>query len=100
MIVFLVTGAQTVSSAARTFGEGSTPYMVDRVNCNGSEEILAECSHLGVNIHNCRKFQEAGVRCGKNKSPHTFSVSSVGSCTNEKKVYSVTELEYTFLLTF
>ena len=59
-------------SAAQMFGEGSTPYMVDRVNCSGSEEILAECSHLGVNVHNCRKFQEAGVRCGKNKLPCIF----------------------------
>ena len=88
-IVFLVTGAQIVSSAAQLFGEGSTPYMIDRVNCSGSEEILAECSHLGVNVHNCRRLQEAGVRCGKNTSRHTFSVSSVGSCTNEKKVFNL-----------
>ena len=67
LIVFLVTGAQTVSFAALIFGEGSTPYMIDRVNCSGSEEILAECSHLGVNVHNCTRSQEAGVRCGKNK---------------------------------
>ena len=68
MIVFLVTGAQTVPFAGIIFGEGSTPYMIDRVNCSGSEEILAECSHLGINVHNCRRLQEAGVRCGKNKS--------------------------------
>ena len=67
-IVFLVTGAQIILSAAQLFGEGSTPYMIDRVNCSGSEEILAECSHLGVNVHNCGWAQEAGVRCGKNKS--------------------------------
>ena len=75
--------------AGLIFGEGSSPYMVDRVNCSGSEEILANCSHLGVNVHNCGSSQEAGVRCGKNKSPHTFSVSSVGSFTNEKKVINL-----------
>ena len=71
-IDILFTDAQTVLSAAQTFGAGSTPYMVSRVNCSGSEELLAECSHLGVNVHNCRKSQEAGVRCGKNMLPYTL----------------------------
>ena len=90
-INILLTDAQTVLSAAQRFGAGSTPYMVSKVNCTGSEELLAECSHLGVNVHNCGRSQEAGVRCGKNTLPYTFSVFSV--------VISH-QLELTLLLTF
>ena len=42
-INILLTDAQTVLSAAQRFGAGSTPYMVSKVNCTGSEELLAEC---------------------------------------------------------
>ena len=40
--------------------------MISQVNCNGSEEMLAECLHGGVNVHRCHRFQEAGVICGEN----------------------------------
>ena len=45
------------------FGAGSGPIHYDEVICNGTEERLAECFHLGIGIHNCNHSQDAGVVC-------------------------------------
>jgi len=52
--------------ASQFFGKGSRPYMLSQVNCSGLEETLAECQSRGVNVHDCRSLQEAGVKCGEN----------------------------------
>ena len=45
------------------FGEGSGPIHYDDVACNGTEARLADCSHLGIGIHNCDHIEDAGVVC-------------------------------------
>ena len=45
------------------FGAGSGPIHYDDVVCNGTETRLADCSHLGIGIHNCVHSEDAGVQC-------------------------------------
>ena len=44
-------------------GEGSGPIFMDDVNCAGTELRLADCSHNGINVHNCYHIEDAGVAC-------------------------------------
>ena len=45
------------------FGEGSGPYHLSSVGCNGHESNLTECSHSAIGFHNCLPGNDAGVRC-------------------------------------
>ena len=45
------------------FGAGSGPIYYDDVACNGTEARLADCSHLGIGVHNCVHSEDAGLVC-------------------------------------
>ena len=45
------------------FGQGSGPIWLDSVTCSGSETILPNCGHLGINITGCAHTNDAGVTC-------------------------------------
>ena len=45
------------------FGSGVGIIHLDDVQCDGSELRLANCSHLGVGVHNCGPSEDAGVIC-------------------------------------
>ena len=45
------------------FGEGSGPILYDNMACNGTEARLADCSHLGIGIHDCTHGEDAAVVC-------------------------------------
>ncbi|XP_022110413.1 uncharacterized protein LOC110989982 isoform X2 [Acanthaster planci] len=48
------------------FGGGyGLDILLDNVECTGDEETVFSCSHNGVGIHNCRHYEDAGVRCGE-----------------------------------
>ena len=38
-------------------------YWLDNVVCNGSEVSLLDCMHFGLGVHNCTRFERAGVIC-------------------------------------
>ena len=45
------------------FGQGNGLILLDDVRCNGLEYRLLECVHAGLEVHNCRHSQNAGVVC-------------------------------------
>ena len=57
-------GSSGIAVRSAGFGQGSGPILLDSVLCNGSELILAQCVHLGINVTRfCSHAEDAGVRC-------------------------------------
>ena len=55
-------GAVTAHQSAH-FGQGSGQILLDDLHCTGSEASLLECSHAGINVHNCGHGEDASVTC-------------------------------------
>ena len=55
-------GAVTAHQSAH-FGEGSGQILLDDLRCTGREASLLECSHSGINNHNCWHDEDASVTC-------------------------------------
>ena len=55
-------GAVTAHLGA-SFGRGSGQILLDNLHCTGREASLLECRHSGINVHNCRRNQDASVTC-------------------------------------
>nr|XP_022319040.1 uncharacterized protein LOC111121867 isoform X2 [Crassostrea virginica] len=49
------------------FGFGNSNFLLDEVNCTGSENTLEECSKSAWKEHDCRKYEVAGVVCYPSK---------------------------------
>ena len=45
------------------FGQGSGQILLDDLWCTGREASLLECSHNGINSHNCGHSEDASVTC-------------------------------------
>ena len=43
--------------------DGNGRIWLDNMYCTGNERSLADCSHPGWGIHNCRHSDDAGVEC-------------------------------------
>ncbi|XP_072170578.1 scavenger receptor cysteine-rich domain-containing protein DMBT1-like [Diadema setosum] len=55
-------GASNYSCCAE-YGQGSDPILLDDVECNGTENDLADCQHNGYGMHNCGHNEDVGVEC-------------------------------------
>ena len=51
-----------VATIKSTFGSDQSEYIMDNVNCTGTESSIFECQFLVNN--NCEKNEAAGVVCG------------------------------------
>ena len=56
------TGAVTAHRSAH-FGQGSGNILLDDLVCTGRESTLLECTHSGINVHNCGHSEDASVTC-------------------------------------
>ena len=55
-------GAVTAHRSAR-FGQGSGQILLDDLQCTGREASLLECSHRGINVHDCTHSEDASATC-------------------------------------
>ena len=44
-------------------GRGTGQILLDDLQCTGREASLLECSHRGINIHDCGHSEDASVTC-------------------------------------
>ena len=56
-------GAAQRASTQAEFGQGVGPIQLDDLACSGQERSLFDCSHNGLQQHNCGHGEDAGVVC-------------------------------------
>ena len=54
------TGATAHSN---TFVSGRGGIFLNYVGCTGTESSLLSCSNRGIGVHNCKHYEDVGVRC-------------------------------------
>ncbi|XP_030851599.1 deleted in malignant brain tumors 1 protein-like [Strongylocentrotus purpuratus] len=70
-------GALSAPGIAR-FGQGSGRILLDRVNCDGTEDNLAECGYSGNARYSCSHTSDAGAMCYSGVHSNPFKVRLVG----------------------
>ena len=53
----------TSAPGQATYGQGTGDIVLDELACTGTESSLFDCTHNGVNVHNCAHSEDAGVVC-------------------------------------
>ncbi|KAI5175049.1 Deleted In Malignant Brain Tumors 1 Protein [Manis pentadactyla] len=56
-------GRALTAPVGAQFGEGEGDFLLDDVDCTGTESFLGECPHADWSIHNCGPGEDAGVIC-------------------------------------
>ena len=46
-----------------TYGQGTGRIVLDNLGCSGTESSVFDCTHNGLNSHNCAHSEDAGVTC-------------------------------------
>ena len=72
-------GDASAAPGASRFGEGSGEIHLSVVGCDGTEDNLAECAHLGFGTHSCQQGEAAGVTCLLGGTILLFSAYSIQS---------------------
>ena len=82
----------SVVSAVQGFGGGTGDVFLDNVDCNGTENQLADCNYNGIGIDHCKEFnhvEDAGVACFSGTitvlymyTPHTRCFTDDGTLCN------------------
>lgn len=55
------------------FGPKTPHYLADKVECNGTENSLRECTHRGLGVHfSCLPGEHAGVVCDTNQGTYVL----------------------------
>lgn len=47
------------------YGPGTGRILMDNVGCNGYENDIGDCTFNGWGNHNCNRYKDVGVSCGK-----------------------------------
>ena len=55
------------------FGAGGANFLLDEVECVGTESSLSECPHDPWRTHDCRPYEVAGVVCRVSKGARKVS---------------------------
>ncbi|KAH3863712.1 hypothetical protein DPMN_026702 [Dreissena polymorpha] len=77
--------AQAVSGSR--FGSGNGKFLLDEVNCTGTEKSIVDCIHTGWKVHNCRLHEVAGVSCLQKKACSSEQYTCPeGSCISASAV--------------
>ena len=64
VMCYVSTNALSASYPLLSHNKHNPPlYNLDEVQCNGTEQILSNCSHSGIGVHNCGEEKQAGVIC-------------------------------------
>ena len=66
LLILFHVGALAYTNAY--FGRGYGGIFLDNVACSGTESRLMDCiSSSRIGVHNCRHYDDAGVKCGGNE---------------------------------
>ena len=86
--------AEAINIGSNIFVRGVGPIFLDDVNCTGNETNLADCTHSGVGVHNCRHDEDAGVICSQEGSHWTKFVFVITYKVNPLVKYFVSVYPY------
>ena len=56
-------GQIPISGPELTIYRISSSFVLDNVNCVGTETSVFDCPHNGEGVHNCGSAEWAGVKC-------------------------------------
>ncbi|XP_069121040.1 uncharacterized protein [Argopecten irradians] len=62
----------------------SSNFLLDDVNCDGTESDLFACSHRGIGVHNCQSGEYASVTCVPINHTGAEAPQPLLSCIDEK----------------
>ncbi|KAH3849662.1 hypothetical protein DPMN_092065, partial [Dreissena polymorpha] len=73
-----------------TFGSAKEKYVLDEVNCTGTEMSIEQCAHRAWKLHDCKPYESAAVVCGSDadgtKCHEDQFTCGDGQCLNAKEV--------------
>ncbi|KFO29628.1 Deleted in malignant brain tumors 1 protein [Fukomys damarensis] len=78
-------GPALAAPAEAQFGEGTGEFLLDDVDCAGTESFLGQCPHAGWRRHNCGAGEDASVICAE-AWPRLRLANGTGRCSGRVEV--------------